>query len=217
VITVIVVEDFTIVREGLKALLSAEKDIEVIGEAQDGQEAVEKVAQSHPDVVVMDLTMPRLNGLEAMRRIKKQAPGVEVLILSRHSSEEYVVQALQAGASGYILKASATQDLMSAVRAVFRGQSFLSPSISRNVIDDYLWRVKEMMTPDKFLVLTSREREVLQLIAEGHLTAQIGEILSITPRTVRSHKANLMEKLNFNSTAELVRYAVAKGIVQLDL
>lgn len=214
-ITVLLVEDFAIVRQGFHSLLAAEDDIKVIGEAGDGHEAIEKVEQSPPDVVIMDLTMPRLNGLEATRRIKKRFPEVEVLILSRHSTEEYVIQALQAGASGYLLKSSAVQDLLSAVRSVAQGDSYMSPAISRKVIDDYVRRAKEMVEPDVYDTLTSREREVLQLIAEGHSTSHIAELLSISSRTVRSHRANLMEKLDLYNTAELVCYAARKGIIDI--
>jgi len=171
-IRVLLAEDHTIVREGLRSLLEGEADIEVIGEAEDGREAVQKVEQLHPDVVVMDITMPALNGLEATRQIKKLFPGVKVLILTMHANEEYVFQILRAGASGYVVKQAAVPELISAIQAVYQGDSFLSPSISKKVIEEYI-RQAEAMANDSYDKLTDREREVLQLIADGHTSREI--------------------------------------------
>jgi DNA-binding NarL/FixJ family response regulator len=214
-IRVLLAEDHTIVRKGLRALLADEPDIEVIAEAEDGREAVQMAQQSLPDVVLMDLSMPGLNGLEATRQIKRRVPEVKVLVLTRHANEEYVFQILRAGASGYVVKKAAPAELVSAVRAVSRGDSFLSPAISRTVIEEYV-RQAEAMVQDSYEQLTDREREVLQLIAEGHSSREIAERLTISEKTVRTHRANLMDKLDLHSTAELTQYAMRKGLVCLD-
>jgi len=214
-IRVLLAEDHTIVRKGLRALLESEADIEVIGEAENGREAVAKVQQLLPDVVLMDITMPALNGLEATRQIKKRFPGVKVLILTMHADEEYVFQILRAGASGYVVKKAAPTELVLAIEAIYRGDSFLSPSISRKVIEEYI-RQAEGVAKNSYDKLTNREREVLQLIAEGHSTPEIAELLHISPKTVRAHRAHLMDKLNIHSTAGLTRYAIRKGVISSD-
>ncbi len=214
-IRVLLAEDHTIVRKGLRALLEGEANIEVIGEAEDGREAIQKVGQLHPDLVLMDITMPALNGLEATRQIKKLFPGVKVLILTMHANEEYIFQILRAGASGYVVKKAAPTELVSAIQAVHRGDSFLSPSISKGVIEEYI-RQAEAMTLDSYDKLTNREREVLQLVAEGHSTRGIAELLHITEGTVRSHRAHLMNKLDIHSTAELTQYASRKGAISIE-
>jgi DNA-binding NarL/FixJ family response regulator len=212
-IRVILAEDHTIVRKGLRSLLEGEEDIEVIGEAGDGKEAITLVEQKKPDIVVMDIGMPELNGLEATRRIKKKFPETKVLILTMHTNEEYVFEILQAGASGYIVKKAAPTELVSALRAVKRGESFLSPSISKKVIDEYLQRAGEAKRRGAFELLTDREREVLQLIAEGNSTRGIAGRLFISTKTVETHRSNLMEKLDLHGTADLTRYAIRMGIV----
>jgi len=212
-IRVILAEDHTIVRKGLRSLLEGEEDIEVIGEAGDGKEAITLVEQKKPDIVVMDIGMPELNGLEATRRIKKKFPETKVLILTMHTNEEYVFEILQAGASGYIVKKAAPMELVSALRAVKRGESFLSPSISKKVIDEYLQRAGEAKRRGAFELLTDREREVLQLIAEGNSTRGIAGRLFISTKTVETHRSNLMEKLDLHGTADLTRYAIRMGIV----
>lgn len=212
-IRVILAEDHTIVRKGLRSLLEGEEDIEVIGEAGDGKEAITLVEQKKPDIVVMDIGMPELNGLEATRRIKKRFPETKVLILTMHTNEEYVFEILQAGASGYIVKKAAPTELVSALRAVKRGESFLSPSISKKVIDEYLQRAGEAKRRGAFELLTDREREVLQLIAEGNSTRGIAGRLFISTKTVETHRSNLMEKLDLHGTADLTRYAIRMGIV----
>jgi two-component system response regulator NreC len=214
-IRVLLAEDHTIVRKGLRSILNGEADLEVIGEAEDGREAVRKVEQLLPDVVLMDITMPALNGLEATRQIKKRFPEVKVLILTMHSTEEYIFQILRAGASGYVLKQAAITELVSAIRAVYGGDSFLSPSISRKVIEEYV-RKAETVAENSYDRLTDREREVLQLIAEGHSSSEIAELLHISVKTVRAHRAHLMDKLDMHGTAELTQYAIHKGVIGAD-
>jgi two-component system response regulator NreC len=214
-IRVLLADDHPIVRTGLRALLADEPDIEVIAEAEDGREAVRLAEELQPAVALMDLSMPGLSGLEATRQIKHRVPQVKVLILTRHTNEEYVLQILRAGASGYVVKNAAPAELVSAIRAVYRGDSFLSPAISRTVIEEYV-RQAEAMVKDGYEQLTDREREVLQLIAEGHSSREIAERLTISENTVRTHRANLMDKLTIHSTAELTQYAIRKGLVGLD-
>jgi len=215
-IRVLLAEDHTIVRKGLRSLLDGEVGIEVIGEAQDGREAVEKVQQLLPDVVLMDITMPALSGLEATRQIKKRFPEVQVLILTVHATEEYIFQILRAGASGYVVKQAAPNELISAIQAVYRGESFLSPSISKKVIEEYIRQAEAIAEGDSYDQLTTREREVLQLIAEGHSTREIAELLHISTKTVETHRAHLMDKLDTHSTAELTQYAIRKGVIRAD-
>jgi two-component system response regulator NreC len=214
-VRVLLAEDHTIVRKGLHALLADEADIEVIAEAEDGREAVRMTEELHPDVVLMDISMPGLGGLEATRQIKRWVPGVQVLVLTRHADEEYVFQILRAGASGYVVKSAAPAELVSAIRVVSQGGSFLSPAISRTVIEGYVRQAEGMVT-DSYEQLTVREREVLQLIAEGLSSRKIAEQLTISEKTVRTHRANLMDKLDLHSTAELTRYAIRKGVISLD-
>ncbi len=213
-IRVLLAEDHTIVRKGLRSLLDGEAGIEVIGEAENGREAVEKVQQLLPDVVLMDIAMPGLNGLEATRQIKKRFPEVQVLILTMHANEEYIFQILRAGASGYVVKQAAPTELISAIRAAYRGDSFLSPSISRTVIQEYIRQAEATAEKDSYDQLTTREREVLQLIAEGHSNREIADLLHISIKTVETHRANLMDKLDIHSTAELTQYAMRKGVIE---
>ena len=215
IVRVLLAEDHTIVRKGLRTLLEDEAGIEVIAEAEDGREAVRLVEELRPDVVLMDFSMPGLNGLEATRQIKQWVPEVKVLVLTRHAHEDYVSAVLRAGASGYVVKSAAPAELVSAIRAVSRGDSFLSPTVSRTVIEGYV-RQAEAMAQDSHERLTGREREVLQLIAEGHSSRGIAERLYISEKTVRKHRANLMDKLDLHGTAELTQYAIRKGLVSLD-
>lgn len=216
-IKVLLADDHTIVRKGLRSLLEDDKDIEVVDEAEDGREALEKAERLQPDVVVMDIAMPGLNGVEATRQIKKHFPEIKVLILSMHANEEYIFQTLRAGASAYLVKKAAPRDLISAIQAAKRGESFLSPSISRTVIEEYI-RKAEKTTEDEdpFEKLTDREREVLQLIAEGLSNRTIAKRLYISTKTVETHRAHLMEKLNTHSTADLTKYAIRKGLISLE-
>lgn len=214
-ISVLVADDHTIVRSGIVSLLSLNQDFEVVGEAENGREAVDFALSKHPDVVLMDIGMPILNGLEATRQIKKQAPDVKVLVLSGYDNDEYILQMVQCGANGYILKDSFLEDLYAAIRSVYNGQAFFSPAVSKIIIDSYVTRPDELAGKKSPRLLTRREREVLQLIAEGHLHAQIAERLGISVRTVDTHRQNIMKKLDIHDTAGLVTYAIKHGIVIL--
>lgn len=209
-IKVLLAEDHTIVRKGLRSLLDGEADIQVVGEADDGQQAVEKAQLLLPDMVLMDITMPVLNGLEATRQIKSLHPRIRVVVLTVHSTQEYVFQILQAGGSGYVPKQAAVSELIQAIRTVYQGGSFLSPSVSRQAVDEY-GRLAAAME-DKFDKLTPREREVLQMVAEGRTNLQIANLMHVTIKTVEAHRASLMNKLGLHSIAELTKYAVRKGI-----
>lgn len=213
-IRVLLADDHTILRDGIRALLDDQDDMEVIGEAEDGQSTVKMVAQLQPDVVVMDIAMPLLNGLEATRQIQRDYPQVKVLILTMHENEEYIRQVLAAGALGYVLKDAAARDLLGAIRAVNRGEAVLSPAITRLVIEDYL-RWGDIRPEDATNGLTSREREVLQLIAEGYTNKEIAEILSLSVKTIQSHRTNLMSKLDLHDRGELIKYAIQKKIIDI--
>jgi DNA-binding NarL/FixJ family response regulator len=213
---VLLAEDHTIVRKGLRSLLETQAGIEVIGEAQDGREALLKAEQLHPDIVLMDITMPGLNGLEATRQIKKRFPEVKVLILTVHSSEEYIREILRAGASGYLVKQAAPNELIAAIEAIQRGESYLSPSVSRKVVREYVQHAAGSADADTYERLTDREREVLQLIAEGNSTRDIAELLHLSVKTAETHRARLMRKLDIHSTAELTQYAIRRGVISLD-
>lgn len=212
-IRVLLAEDHTIVRQGLRSILHGQEGIHIVGEAEDGREAVDLVQQLQPDIVLMDLSMPLLSGLEATRQIKSQVPQVQVLVLTVHDDEEYIFQILQAGASGYLLKQSAVGELVAAIQAVSRGDSYLSPAISKKIVDEYVRQAQTQGQMDPYEQLTDREREVLHLIAEGYSTQEIADLLFISPKTVRGHRASLTEKLDIHSTADLTRYAIRKGIV----
>jgi DNA-binding NarL/FixJ family response regulator len=215
-IRVLIADDHKIVRQGIRKLLEAESDLEVVGEALDGREAVKKASQLKPDLVLMDIAMSNLNGLEATRQIKKNLPKVKVLILTMHKNEEYVLQSLQAGASGYLLKEAAVEDLVSAIHSVYRLDSFLSPAVSKTVIEAYLSKNKSNKQLSPFEILTDREREVLQLIAEGHTNQEIADTLFISVKTVEAHRSNIMRKLDIHDITKLVKYAIKKGIVDLN-
>jgi two-component system response regulator NreC len=215
-IRVLLADDHTIVREGVRLCLEAMGDIEVVAEAEDGQAAVQLAHQLRPDVAVVDLTMPRLSGVEAIRQIKRDHPEIEVVVLSVHDSEPYVVQALRAGAAGYVLKRNAATELAAAIRAAHDGQAYLHPSIARRVIDDYLSRIRasEDVAAEPHERLTPREREVLQLAAEGHSTRVIAGLLFLSAKTVEHHRASLMTKLGLHGQTELVKYAIRAGLVE---
>lgn len=216
-IRLLLAEDHTIVREGLRSLIDSSEDMEVVGEVGDGREALKKVEEIELDIVLMDIRMPGLNGIEATRQIKKHFPDVKVLILSMHPDDEYVLEALRAGASGYILKQAAHEELFTAIRAVYRNDVFLSPSVSKKVVETYIQSNKSVIMELSVLEkLTPREREVLQLIAEGKSSKEISSLLFISPSTVETHKAHLKEKLGLRKTADLIRYAYRKGITGPD-
>jgi len=214
-ITVILADDHTVVRQGLRALLDAEEDMQVVGEADNGRQAVQIAQRLRPDVVVMDIGMPSLNGLEATRQITKESPGSKVLILSSYSDEEYVQQLTEAGATGYLIKQTASQDLVMAIREVKKGNAFFSPAISKRLLDHYQQAfVRGEPVKKGRSRLTSREMEVLQLIAEGHANKQIADKLFISIKTVEKHRQQLMDKLEIHDVAGLTRYAIRKGIIE---
>ncbi len=212
-IKVLVADDHTIVREGVRILLEAQPDIEVVAEAADGREAVAKVQERQPDIVLIDIAMPNLNGLEATRAIKRDYPQVQVIVLTMYESDEYFFQLLNAGASGYVLKKAASADLIAAIRAVYAGDVFLYPSVARRLVSDYLSRVKSGEEKSSYDGLTAREREVLKLIAEGHTNQAIADKLVISPSTVQTHRTRIMQRLNLHNRAELIQYAMRKGLL----
>jgi DNA-binding NarL/FixJ family response regulator len=201
-------------RQGLRKILEDCHDWRVVGEAGNGRDAVREAMALKPDVAVLDIGMPLLNGLEATRQIARQAPSVRVLILSMHSDQAYVTQAVQAGAKGYILKESAAAELIEAISALASGKSFFSPAVAQVVFDDYTRRLTDKGITDPFDSLSQREREVLQLVAEGRSSKEIADVLSISAATVETHRAHLLQKLGLHNTIEVVRYAARRGIVQ---
>ena len=213
-IRILLVDDHTLVRAGIHSLLNNIAGIEVIAEASDGRQALSLVRTHRPDVVLMDIAMPGLNGLEATARIAKKFPQVRVIILSMHVSEEYILQALRAGTAGYMVKGADTTELEIAIKAVTRGETYLSPGVSKHVIADYIRRISGEATSVE--LLTSRQREILQLIAEGNSTKMIARTLRISVKTVETHRMQLMERLEIHDIAGLVRYAVRVGLVKLD-
>lgn len=213
-VRIVLADDHTVMRSGLKLLLEREPDFSVVGEAQDGREAVRVAEEQLPDVVVMDVAMPNLNGIEATMRILDAHPRTAVIILSMHSDEGYVLRALKAGARAYLLKDSAESDLIAAVRKVKEGRTFFSPAISNLLVEDYVREIRNRGVEDSYELLTGRERELLQLLAEGKTTKEAAAYLQLSPYTVDTHRGNLMRKLNVNSLAELILYAVRKGIIR---
>lgn len=211
---VVLADDHTILRDGLKMVLEAEQGIEVVGEADDGRQALDLVERLHPDVVVMDIAMPNMNGAEATRQIKRRFPRVKVVILTMHENRQYLVQIVNAGASACVLKRSAGTDLIAAIRAVRRGESYFSPAMAAMLLDDYRGMLRRDMLEDD--PLTEREREVLQLVAEGKTNQEIADILVVSIKTVQTHRAHIMEKLDVHDRTDLVKYAIRKGIILAD-
>ena len=214
-IKIFLADDHTIVRQGLAKLLEAEPHIKVVGEAQDGREAVSKGQKLNPDIVIMDIAMPLLNGIEATRQIKKLLPQTKIIILSMHSHDRYISELISLGASGYLLKDSTGVEIIKAVSAAVKGDVYLSPSISRRVIDDYLTLKKTSPREDLYAKLSNREREVFQMIAEGHSTKKIADILFVSASTVKTHRANIMEKLQLENISQLIQFAIRLGIVDV--
>jgi two-component system response regulator NreC len=210
-IRIIIADDHTIFRSGLNMLLNSEPDIDVVGEAEDGHAAVAAAVDLHPDVVLMDIGMPNLNGIEATKKIKEQAPDIHILVLTMHRSDEYFFKMLEAGASGYILKGAETSELISAVRAVANGDVFLYPSMAGRLVKEFLQRSAKLSDPSTRL--TEREMEILQMIAKGFTNKEIASRLVLSPSTVHSHRANLLQKLQLNSRRELVQYAIEHGLL----
>jgi DNA-binding NarL/FixJ family response regulator len=214
-IRVVLADDHTLVRAGMRTLLQSLPGIEVVAEAQNGRDVLRLIEQHRPDVVMMDISMPELNGLEATARVARDWPGVRVIILSMHATEEYVCQALRAGAAGYLLKDADTAELELAVKSIARGESYLSPAVSRHVIGDYIRRTgSESNTLE---LLTPRQREVLQLVAEGNSTKEIARKLHVSVKTVETHRLQLMERLDIHDIASLVRYALRVGLIKPDI
>jgi two-component system response regulator NreC len=213
-IHILLADDHTILRAGLKMMLNAQPDMEVVGEASDGRQAITETQRLQPDIVLMDITMPEMNGIEATRHIKKLVPESRILILTMHEHDEYVFQALRAGASGYMLKEAADTELISALHIIQSGQFYLSPMAQSVLVGDYLQRVRTGEEKDSYSSLTEREREILKLIAEGYTNNQIAERLVISPKTVDTHRTHIMDKLNLHSRAELVKYAMRRGLLE---
>jgi DNA-binding NarL/FixJ family response regulator len=213
-ITVFLADDHPIVRQGLRALLEADGKCEVVGEATDGLSAIEQLARLQPNVAILDVQLPDLNGLEVARRVQTQSPGTRVVMLSMYANEPYVLDALRHGAMGYVLKGTSTGDLLAAVDAVLAGRRYLSAALNERAIDAYTLRATASEEPlDRYDLLTSREREVFQLAAQGLSNADIGERLTISPRTAETHRANLLRKLGLQTQTDLVRYALDRGIL----
>ncbi|MBA2284033.1 MAG: response regulator transcription factor [Ktedonobacteraceae bacterium] len=213
-IRILLADDHTILRAGLKMMLNAQPDMEVVGEAHDGRQAIHEAQRLQPDIVLMDITMPDINGIEATRQLKKLLPEARVLILTMHENDEYIFQALRAGASGYLLKEAADTDLIYALHIIQSGQFYLSPIAQSVMVGDYLQRVRAGEEKDSYSSLTEREREILKLVAEGFTNNKIAERLIISPKTVDTHRTHIMDKLNLHSRAELVKYAMRRGLLE---
>jgi two-component system, NarL family, response regulator NreC len=212
-IRIILADDHAVMRRGLRLVLEQQTDFEVVGEASDGRGAVSLAESTRPDIALLDITMPNLNGIEAARQISEKLSGVSVIVLSMHADESFVLRSLKAGARGYLLKESAEADLINAVRLVSEGKSFFSPSVSRMLVEDYVRQLQEKDVEDSYELLTTRERELLQLIAEGKSNKDIANMLNLSLYTVETHRSNILSKLNLHSVPELILYAVRKGII----
>jgi two-component system, NarL family, response regulator NreC len=212
-IRILLADDHKLMRSGLRVLLEQQEDLTVVGEASDGRQAVALASSLGPDVLVMDIGMPNLNGIEAATQIAQSHPEIAIVMLSMHSDESYVLRALKSGAKGYLLKDSAEADLLRAVHAVAEGKSFFSPAVSKVLLDDYVRKLKRSGADDPYDLLTPREREVLQLVAEGKSNKDVAQLLNLSVYTVETHRSNIMEKLNLHGVPELILYAVRKGII----
>ncbi len=211
---IVIAEDHTILRDGLKSLLSAYPDFDIVGEAENGRSAIRCVEKILPDLVLMDLSMPRTNGLEAIREIKKRNPETKVVALTVHSTEEYILATLEAGADGYVLKDAGQSELVMAIKNVLGGSRYLSPGVSKKVIEGYLEGRKGVKTKSSWDTLTQREREVLKLIAEGFKNKEVADYLFISLKTVEKHRANLMKKLDLHNAAALTAFAIERGLIE---
>jgi DNA-binding NarL/FixJ family response regulator len=210
---IVLADDHTVVRKGLRLLLESVPNFQVLADAADGRRCVALVEEHQPDVVVMDIAMPILNGIEAARQISAKSPNVAIVFLSMHSDEAYVIKSLKAGARAYLLKDSAENDLINAVKAVSEGKSFFSPAVSKMLAEDYMRQMQEHGIEDSFDLLTTREREILQLLAEGKSNKEVAGLLNLSLYTVETHRSNIFQKLNLHSTADLILYAVRKGVI----
>jgi two-component system, NarL family, response regulator NreC len=213
VVRILLADDHTVMRAGLRLLLERHENFEVVGEAADGREAVEIAAAQKPAVVVMDVAMPHLNGVEAARQILSRNPEIAIVILSMHSDESYVLRSLKAGARAYLLKDSAEADLIAAIQAIIEGRSFFSPGVRALLKEDYIYRLQKFGADDTYELLTPREREVLQLVAEGRSNKEVASLLGLSLYTVETHRTHILQKLNLHSVPELILYAVRKGII----
>ena len=217
-IRVLLVDDHAIVRAGLRMILAAEPDMTMVGEAADGESALRMTEETHPDVVVMDISMPGIGGLEGIRRLKESVPDTQVVVLTMHEDQRYFFQALEAGASGYVIKGAAPIELLTAIRAVRKGQAYFCPSLAKQMLNDYLRRADAGSEKEKDALgkLSDREKEVLKYIAEGKTGREIAAILYLSPNTVERHRANIMDKLGLHNRAELIKFAIRKGLVTLE-
>jgi two-component system response regulator NreC len=213
VVRILLADDHTVMRAGLRLLLERHENFEVVGEAADGREAVEIAAERKPAVVVMDVAMPHLNGVEAARQILSRNPDTAIVMLSMHSDESYVLRSLKAGARAYLLKDSAEADLIAAIEAIIEGKSFFSPGVRALLKEDYIYRLQKFGADDTYELLTAREREVLQLVAEGRSNKEVASLLGLSLYTVETHRTHILQKLNLHSVPELILYAVRKGII----
>lgn len=210
---VVLADDHSVVRQGLRVWLERSGWVQVVGEASDGRQAVALVEELNPDVVIMDIAMPLLNGIDAAAQIVRRNPETKVIILSMHADESYILRALSAGAKGYLLKESTESDVLPAVQSVRDGKPYFTPSIARLLLEDYMRSLKQNNLQDSYDLLTEREREVLQLLAQGKSNKEVAHVLELSPHTIDSHRTNMMQKLNLHNTAEIVLYAVRKGII----
>jgi len=210
---IFIAEDHTIVRDGLRSILSANPDLEIVGEAEDGREAIRGVEVHRPDLIMLDLSMPRMSGIEAIGEIKKVSPKTRILVLTIHKTEEYILPVLKAGADGYMLKYDTQAELMTAIKNILNGKAYLSPGVSEQVIEGYLEGNKTIKNESSWDTLTKREREILKLVAEGYKNKEIADYLCISEKTATKHRANLMEKLNLHNISALTTFAIEKGLV----
>ena len=211
-IRVLLVDDHAIMRDGISALINLQDDIEIVGEASEGKEAVEKARELVPDVVIMDISMPEMDGLEATRRIKKENPSVKVLVLTQHDNREYILSTIKSGSDGYLPKRALGSELVAAIRAIHQGHSFLYPTAAGILLEDYRRQVEK----EPYDRLTEREREVFRLIADGHTSREIADMLFISLKTIHNHRAKIMKKLNIHNKSELIKYAILKGLITID-
>ena len=214
---IVIAEDHRILRDGLRALISSNPDLDILGEAEDGRDAIRCVEKLVPDLILLDLSMPRMNGMEAINEIKKQSPETKILVLTVHRTEEYILATLRAGANGYVLKDATHAELLMAIKSVLMGKRYLSPGVSEKVIEGYLEGRKTLKSSTPWDTLTQREREVLKLIAEGYKNKEIADYLYISVKTVEKHRANLMKKLDLHNTSSLTAFAMEKGLVDREM
>lgn len=215
-ISIFLADDHAVVRDGLQMLLETQPDFKIIGQAENGLEAIEKLTKKCADVLIIDVAMPELNGIEATRQIRLNCPNIRVIVLSMHSTPEHISRALQAGAQGYVLKASAGAEVIEAIRAVVAGHRYLSQKVSDLVVDDYLARLETSTTYSPVDSLSPRELSILQLVAEGHSSVEIGGMLGISPNTVDTYRSRILQKLNLNSLSDMIKFAIKHGIIELD-